>query len=98
MAPPIQPCSTIYSTCSSLNISCYVYNDAGRTDPYFNQIFSDGTYCYTTTATGMIDSKVSCASYVTRYICDPIFGCIYDLTGPYTSLAQCESDCEFTPY
>jgi len=53
---------TYYSSCSTLAVNCYVYWDAGLSDPAANAYLSNGTNCYTTNGSGMITSITACTT------------------------------------
>lgn len=75
MAPSGCFCGNFFSNCNILDVGCYVYTNTSL-NPAANAFFSDGTYCYTTNASGYITAKTNCPTcwyadvYIDQTDCD----------------------------
>lgn len=63
-----------YSSCSSLSVGCYLYNNTCLTSPVAPGYYSDGTNCFTVGLSGYINSVSVCSS--TYYANADFYVCI----------------------
>lgn len=82
----------IYSTCTPLNVGCFLYTDSLLLTPVSDGVYYDGTTCWVVSS-GEITSSTTCITTTTT-IAPPISYCYNDGSttyGPYPDLATCEA-------
>ena len=83
----------IYSTCSPLNVGCFLYTDSLLLIPVSDGVYYDGTTCWVVVS-GQIDSSTSCITTTTTLTPPPATYCYTDggtTYGPFPDLPTCEA-------
>lgn len=81
----------IYSTCSPLNVGCFLYTDSLLLTPVSDGTYYDGTTCWIVVS-GQINSSTACITTTTT-VFNPTY-CYNDGSttyGPFPDLASCEA-------